>query len=33
MNQYNQFKSLIDDNFERLDSRGKRIKIRRVHVF
>ncbi|CDW77124.1 UNKNOWN [Stylonychia lemnae] len=28
----NQFKAIIDDQFERLDSRGKRIKIRRVHV-
>lgn len=27
-----QFKGIVDDFFERLDSRGKRIKIRRVHV-
>eukprot|EP00347_Sterkiella_histriomuscorum_P011501 403372213 len=32
INKNNQFKAIIDDHFERLDSRGKRIKIRRVHV-
>ena len=32
INKNNQFKAIIEDYFERLDSRGKRIKIRRVHV-
>lgn len=29
---YKTFKNANEDAFERLDSRGKRIRIRRVHV-